>query len=207
MDERTVYIRMRQRMKAKVGEKLTIADLAQIVAQSPLKDEVGQVHIHTIAKEDKNVVVIDVMQVIANIHKQLPNVEIQSIGSPQTVIEILLQKRRLQPIYFLLIWLLLFVGSAVAIMNFHEDVSMAKVQRRIFWIITGNESAKPLLFQIPYSFGLGLGMIIFFNHLFKKRFNEEPSPLEVEMFNYEQAIDQYLIIHENKENEKNLNGD
>lgn len=207
MDEKTVYIRMRQRMQALVGEELTIADLSQIVAHSPLKDKIGQLLIHTISKEDKNVVVIDVMQAIAIIHKQFPDVDIQSLGSPQTVVEILLQKRRLQPVYFFFIWLLLFVGSATAIMNFHEDVSMAKVQQRIFWIITGNESSKPLLFQIPYSFGLGLGMIIFFNHLFKKRLNEEPSPLEVEMFHYEQAIDQYLIIHENKENEKNLHGD
>ena len=58
---------------------------------------------------------------------------------------------------------------------------------------------KPLFFQIPYSIGLGLGMIIFFNHVFKKRLNEEPSPLEVEMFNYQQDLDQYVIMHENKE--------
>ena len=55
------------------------------------------------------------------------------------------------------------------------------------------------MFQIPYSFGLGLGMIFFFNHVFKKRLNEEPSPLEVEMFNYQQDLDRYVIMHENKE--------
>ena len=42
-------------------------------------------------------------------------------------------------------------------------------------------------------------MILFFNHVFKKRFNEEPSPLEVEMFNYQQDLDQYVIMNENKE--------
>ncbi|KPC99373.1 hypothetical protein LR69_02359 [Geobacillus sp. BCO2] len=42
-------------------------------------------------------------------------------------------------------------------------------------------------------------MILFFNHWFRKRINEEPSPLEVEMFNYQQSIDQYVILHENKE--------
>jgi stage V sporulation protein AA len=43
-------------------------------------------------------------------------------------------------------------------------------------------------------------MILFFNHIFKKRINEEPSPLEMEMFNYQQNIDQYVIMYENKEN-------
>ena len=45
-------------------------------------------------------------------------------------------------------------------------------------------------------------MILFFNHVFKKRINEEPSPLEVEMFNYQKDIDHYVIIHENKESMK-----
>ena len=54
-------------------------------------------------------------------------------------------------------------------------------------------------FKFPIRIGLGLGMILFFNHVFKKRLNEEPSPLEVEMFNYQQDLDQYVIMHENKE--------
>jgi len=106
--------------------------------------------------------------------------------------------------FFILIWLLLFFGAALAIMNFHEDVSMQAVHQRIYKIITGKENLKPLILQIPYSIGLGLGMVLFFNHVFKKRLNEEPSPLEVEMFNYQQNLDQYVIINENKESMKRL---
>ena len=84
-------------------------------------------------------------------------------------------------------------------MNFHEDVSMQDAHQRLYKIITGKSVDKPLMFQIPYSFGLGLGMILFFNHVFKKRLNEEPSPLEVEMFNYQQDLDRYVVMHENKE--------
>ena len=66
-------------------------------------------------------------------------------------------------------------------------------------LLLGKSVEKPLIFQIPYSIGLGLGMIIFFNHVFKKRLNEEPSPLEVEMFNYQNDLDRYVVMHENKE--------
>lgn len=62
--------------------------------------------------------------------------------------------------------------------------------------------AHPLLLQIPYSIGIGLGMIIFFNRVFKKKFNEEPSPLKVEMFNYQQELDHYTVMHEQDEDEK-----
>jgi stage V sporulation protein AA len=92
-------------------------------------------------------------------------------------------------------------------MNFHDDVSMKSVQEKLYTIITGKNTPKPLLFQMPYSIGLGLGMILFFNHVFRKRINEEPSPLEVEMFNYQQNIDSYVVIHENKESMKQLDDD
>lgn len=89
-------------------------------------------------------------------------------------------------------------------MNFHEDVSMRDVHIALYEIITGERNDYPYLLQIPYSIGLGLGMIVFFNHIFKKRLNEEPSPLEVEMFNYQLDLDQYVAMHENQETIKDL---
>lgn len=50
-------------------------------------------------------------------------------------------------------------------------------------------------------------MVLFFNHVFQKRINEEPSPLEVEMFQYQQSLDQYVIVHENKDNMKQIADD
>jgi len=84
-------------------------------------------------------------------------------------------------------------------MHFHEDVSMPFVQQKLFHALTGRHVEKSLLFHIPYSIGIGIGMILFFNHVFKKKINEEPSPMEVEMFQYQQGIDQYLLMHENEE--------
>jgi len=75
---------------------------------------------------------------------------------------------------------------------------MEEVQQRLHYLLTGEEVEHPFWIQIPYSIGLGVGMILFFNHLFKKRINEEPSPLEVEMFKYQQDLDEYVILHENK---------
>ncbi|PAF13509.1 stage V sporulation protein AA, partial [Shouchella clausii] len=38
----------------------------------------------------------------------------------------------------------------------------------------------------------------------KKRLNEEPSPLEVEMFNFQLDLDNYFALKENKESMKYL---
>src|SRR5699024_4221207 len=90
------------------------------------------------------------------------------------------------------------------IMNFHYDVSMQEVQQKLHFLITGEKTEFPLWIQIPYSIGLGVGMLLFFNHWFNKRFNEEPSSLEIEIYNYQQNLDQYLGHYENKVNDSFL---
>lgn len=203
--EKTIYIRMRNRVLAKQDEKIYLMDLAQVIAPDEVVPLLKKLQIYQVTVEDKNIVIIDVMRIIRMITNLIEEVEVQSIGPAQTIIEVIMKKKQMSYPLFLLIWFLLFFGSAMAIMNFHDDVSMQSVQEKLFTIITGMKHSKPWVFQIPYSIGLGIGMILFFNHVFQKRINEEPSPLEVEMFNYQMDIDNYVIIHENKESMKQVN--
>lgn len=203
--EKTVYIRMRNRVMAKPEESIYLMDIAQIIAPETVIAELKKLKVHQISEKDKNIIIIDVMKVIRLISSLIEDVEVQTIGPAQTIIEVIIKKRQMSLPFFILIWFLLFFGSAMAIMNFHDDVSMRSVQEKLYRIITGVEDSKPWIFQIPYSIGLGLGMILFFNHVFQKRINEEPSPLEVEMFNYQMDLDNYVIIHENKESMKETN--
>jgi stage V sporulation protein AA len=201
---KTVYLRLCHRIQVDPNETVTIGDIAQIVAEPELEKKIKKTVIHRVNMKDKNYVVIDVMQVISEIKQIDDHLDIQTLGPSQTIIEIIYKKSSFSKVYFIAVWLLLFIGSALAIMNFHEDVSMQQVHQKIYTIITGKKEEKPLLLQIPYSIGLGLGMILFFNHVFRKRINEEPSPLEVEMFNYQQDLDHYLIMHENKESMRKI---
>ncbi|UZJ80767.1 MULTISPECIES: stage V sporulation protein AA [unclassified Fictibacillus] len=207
MEESTVYIRMRQKVQVVLQQPVTLGTVAQIVASPAAAKKLQDLIIHQVKPADKHLVVLDVMKVVKKIQDVLPNCDIQTVGPAQTILEIQFKKKKMAPVYFVLVWLLLFIGSALAIMNFHEDVSMQVVHQKIYFMITGSYNNQPLLLQIPYSFGLGLGMVLFFNHVFKKRLNEEPSPLEVEMFKYQQDLDQYVVIHENKETEKKIHGD
>lgn len=202
--EKTIYIRMRHRLQVRPHDSVKLQDAAQIIAEDSLLEKVKDQNIYTVTEKDQNIIILDVMKVIEVLTNEVNHLDIQIIGPTQTIVEVVYKKVGVSIPFFILIWLLLFFGAALAIMNFHEDVSMQAVHQRIFKIITGRENDKPLLLQIPYSFGLGLGMVLFFNHVFKKRFNEEPSPLEVEMFNYQQDLDRYVILNENKESMKRL---
>ncbi|WP_405388454.1 stage V sporulation protein AA [Peribacillus muralis] len=195
---------MRNRVQVNGNQAVRIKDIARIIGSEDEIRIIEEILLLTVKKEDRNIIVIDFAQVIMAIRKVDPHIEVETFGPSQTIIEIILSKKKMSFLTFALVWFLLFVGGAMTIMNFHVDVSMGEVHQKIFTIITGKVEEKPLLIQIPYSFGLGIGMILFFNHFFKKRFNEEPSPLEVEMFNYQQDLDRYVTMNENRENVRHL---
>ncbi|QQZ10974.1 stage V sporulation protein AA [Heyndrickxia vini] len=205
--ESLIYLRLRHRVEVRPDSIIKLSDIAQVIAPENDLADLNNLPVYQVTKIDKSSAVIDIMEVINVITKNYGAVDIQTVGPTQTIIEIIYKKKNVSIPFFIVIWILLFIGSALAIMNFHEDVSMRIVHQKIYRMITGNEVSKPLILQIPYSIGLGLGMIIFFNHIFKKRFNEEPSPLEVEIFNYQQDVDNYVTLNENKESIKRLDDD
>lgn len=199
-----VYVRMRNRVHVRQEQVLFVKDVARIIGPDEIVKTLEQTKLLKVSRADNNIIIIDLIHMIQCIRNVDPTIEVQTLGPAQTIIEVIYEKRRFSILSFLAVWFLLFIGAGITIMNFHVDVSMQEVHQKLFKIITGREDTKPLLIQIPYSFGLGLGMILFFNQFFKKRFNEEPSPLEVEIFNYQQDLDQYVIMHESKESIRHL---
>ena len=47
--------------------------------------------------------------------------------------------------------------------------------------------------RFRYSIGLAAGIIIFYNHIGGKRLTSDPTPLEVEMRNYERDVNQAIV--------------
>ncbi|WP_078545942.1 stage V sporulation protein AA [Litchfieldia alkalitelluris] len=202
--ENKVYIRLRHRIQVRPNELIRLGDIAQVITQGIEQNFLCNMPLYQITIQDKTIVVIDIIEIIKKVKDFDPKLTIETFGPPQTLVEVVYEKKKYSVAFFVAIWFLLFVGAALTIMNFHEDVSMQQVHQKLYLLITGEEVKQPLLLQVPYSIGLGLGMILFFNHIFKKRINEEPSPLEVEMFNYQQDLDNYMVMNENKESMKKL---
>ncbi|WP_425435867.1 stage V sporulation protein AA [Oceanobacillus senegalensis] len=199
-----VYLRMKKNVNIQQMRELLLEDIAHISSSdSKLKRKLEKTPIYRITNKDKNLVVIDSMLIIEHLNRVYHSIELQLIGPSQTIVRVISKKSSTPILIVACVWLLLFIGTAMTIMNFHYDVSMQEVQQKLHLLLTGKENEYPLWIQVPYSIGLGLGTLVFFNHWFNKRFNEEPSPLEVEIFNYQQDLDNYLNHHENKFNDRN----
>ncbi|MDN8587869.1 stage V sporulation protein AA [Chryseobacterium mucoviscidosis] len=208
----TVYVRLRSRIRIQRGRSVKLGDVAHLLT-SPEEQERRLLELELLrpGPEDGNLILIDILQIIPQIRRVLPDVTVELIGSGHTLVEVVVGSGKPSKSLFILVWLLLFFGSALTIMNFHADVNMQEVQIRIVEMITGRRDEHPYLFQVAYSIGIGFGMAVFFNHLFKKKWNEEPTPLEVEMFLYQQNVDKYVVIEEtermHEEERREMNAD
>lgn len=192
--DRQMFVRLKRRLVVQTGQTLRLGDVAQVIIPEGY-EELLKRPIYTVPA-DEHFVVLDVMQIIEKIIQYNPVLHIETVGNTEMILEVKEKSRPPSRIGLVLVWSVLFVGSGLAIINFHTDVSMPEVHQRIYYLLTGEVSERPLWIQIPYSFGIGMGMVLFFNHLFKRRFNEEPTPLEVEMNLYEESIDRYVIRNE-----------
>lgn len=194
----TVYLQLRSRVPITQGRVVTLGHVARILSDPEWEAPLRNLELVEPQKWDGNLLLIDLMQIIPKVQELIPGVKIEPIGPNHVLVEVVQNPRKPSLALFLLVWLLLFFGSALTIMNFHADVNMQEVQIRTVEMLTGKRDEHPYLFQAAYSFGIGFGMVIFFNHLFKKKWNEEPTPLEVEMFLYQENIDQFVVAQEYK---------
>ncbi|WP_042162627.1 stage V sporulation protein AA [Paenibacillus gorillae] len=192
-----LYLRLKKRISIRPRHKVTLGQVARLLAANDEQEQrLGDLVLYRHAKADGNRVVIDLLQIVKAIREAEPSLTVEAYGDPQVLIMVSEKPVKPRIVVLLFAWLLLFFGAGLAIMNFHTDVSMREVHIRIVELITGERTEHPLWFQIPYSLGIGLGMILFFNHLFRKRFNEEPNPLEVELYTYQENVNAYVIADE-----------
>ena len=72
------------------------------------------------------------------------------------------------------------------------------MQENMYYLFFEESKEVPKLLSIPYSIGLGLGIIVFFNHFSKITLTQDPTPIEIEMTTYEKETNASVIDHLNR---------
>lgn len=149
--------------------------------------------------------VMSVMEIITQIHEVYPSLEVNNIGESDFIITYEKAKQP-SPIYSwaktLFVCVLSFFGAGFSIMTFNNDVSVTKLFAQLYEQFTGTVSDGFTILEVAYSLGLGLGIIVFFNHFAGKKLTKDPTPMEVQMRTYEDNINKTLIESGNREPKK-----
>lgn len=199
-----IHVRLQTRIHRPVGAVLYIRDVAQLVGPESVVLALNAVAIRKTKANPNTVMVIDIMQVIDLIQKAYPEAHIQTYGDCECIVDVHDRPQQANVAFIVLVVLMLFLGSGLAIMDFHADVGMAHVHRVFYRMLTGHDTKYPYWIQVPYSLGLGLGMIVFFNRWFKKKVDRDPNPLDIEMQTYQDNVNKCVISQDQVEKAQRL---
>lgn len=141
-------------------------------------------------------VVVSVLKIMEQIHKDYPELEISNEGETDFIIEYVPfpEKREWVTITkTIVLCILIFCGAAFTIMAFNNDVGVGDVFAKFYHQVTGIESDGVTELEICYSIGLSFGILIFFNHVGRKKITHDPTPIQIEMRKYESDLDTAFI--------------
>ncbi len=197
----TVYLKIEQNVLVK-EPSVVLKDIAKITSTNrPLINKMKQLkiyHFRTPANQNKKKMqteVFSVLKIIELIGAEFPNVEIQNIGEKDFVLEYQPQKEAqwLSYLKTAVLCVLIFFGSAFTIMTFNNDVGVGEVFMDFYEQVMGTKSNGFTVLEVCYSIGLFLGIMIFFNHVGRKKITHDPTPIQVEMRTYEKDVDTTFI--------------
>ncbi len=192
----TLYLKIDRNVQVH-DEKVTIGDIAQILCTDKATENlVKTIGIPTAVNGKPGRHAMSVLEVMEQIQKEVKGLEINNIGEFDFIIT---YEKRKHPngiaawLKTVFVAFLAFFGSAFTIMTFNNDVDVPKLFAQIYFQFTGNRSDGFTVLEFCYSVGIGLGILLFFNHFAGRKFTVDPTPLEVEMRTYEDEIDTTLI--------------
>lgn len=197
----TLYLKIDQNVKV-TKPSVTLADLASLTCTNEaIVNKLKTMKVYRFPEPGagkgtkQGIVVVSVLKIIALIGKEYPNLEVQNLGSPDFVLEYVPteEAKWLGVLKASVLCVLIFFGSAFTIMTFNNDVGVADVFAKFYQQVTGKASNGFTVLEICYSIGLGLGILIFFNHIGHKKVTHDPTPIQVQMRTYEQDVDTTFI--------------
>lgn len=191
-----VYLRLRKELTLPSDAPVRLGEVAFILAEPQMESRLRRLELKVPAWNEGKYALVDIFDIVRTIRKEWPEADIEHFGEATTLIRRGGAAAKPRIVLIAFVWILLFIGSGLAIMNFHVDVSMMEVHQQMYRMLTGVKDDHPLVMQIPYSIGIGLGMLLFFNRVFRQKLNEEPNPLELELFTYQESIHQYVVKDE-----------
>lgn len=203
-----IYIKLKEKLIKTESVNVRLSDLCDVVCDDK---KVNDIIITTLIKDEYRNYSVSSVEIIKKILNYNKDMKVNVVGLTETIIEYKKKEKQNKLLNYMktfIVCVILFAGASTAIMSFHNETALPDVFDTYYKMFFGYESNNQLIIHIPYSIGLAIGIIVFFNHVFGKRFSEDPTPIEVEMVKYEsdQCKAENKILEHKKIKSKKLEG-
>ena len=182
---KTVYLKIRQLTKTD-KQDVYLSDVAEVYAEKKLLPKIKSIKLATFYRTKKDRICISSMQVISAIQQLDDTLDVNNIGESDFIID---YRKNQQPVWLsvilkIIVCIIIFIGSAYAIMAYNNDVSTIEIFEKVYrmsgvdWLMEYN------VCEIAYAIGLFAGIAVFYDHFAGKKMSKAPTPIEVSMNQY-----------------------
>ena len=192
----TLYLQLDQNIQVN-HPHVYLQDIAALsMSNQKLLNRLRVLPVATLDEKKPGRYVMSVSDLLKMIQKAEPSVDISPLGETDFIItyqtpSVTSELFRKVKIFF--VCLASFFGAAFSIMTFNNDVDLRNIFNEFYTLVTGKASSGFTILEISYSVGIGVGILFFFNHFGQMKLTDDPTPMQVQMRNYEDDVNKTLI--------------
>jgi len=202
MKPEEVYLKLPQSAQV-ANRKILLKDVAEIyTSDTETEKKIGNIILYTVSGDKNQKLIFSVMKLIETIQKEHPGLKIINIGEPDFIVEYKMPaapKKAMEYLKLVILSLVIFLGAAFTIMTFNTDVSVGEVFDNLYYLVTGTRKNSGSVLELAYCLGILLGILGFYNHFKGQKLHDDPTPIHIEMRNYEEEMNKAIIKDADRE--------
>lgn len=179
------------------NKKIYLRDVLEINGENKnLVKRLEDIILYTVSDQTEKKLFFSTMKLIDIMTKECPGIQLEMLGEVEFIVDYKApkeEKKWLEVIKLILLTCIVFIGASFTIMTFNTDVSVTDVFDHVYMLVTGTEKTKGSVLEIAYCVGVFVGILGFYNHFRFKKQKEDPTPIHVEMRNYEDQLEEVIL--------------
>ncbi len=192
-----IYIKPNEKITITGRKIVYLKDVGEIWIPEQTTASLENLVVYQIPEDTEKTYLISVIDIIKAITLKFPDATVNNVGEMDILLTYQKQYKQQNKVWLyskiVFISLILFTGASTSIMSFHSDAQIPKIFQNYYYIFFGEYNDMPLILAIPYTIGLAIGIILFFNHFSKIYVTKDPTPIEIEMTTYEKETNTSII--------------
>ncbi len=192
-----IYIKPNEKITITGRKIVYLKDVGEIWIPGQTTASLENLVVYQIPEDTEKTYLISVIDIIKAITLKFPDATVNNVGEMDILLTYQKQYKQQNKVWLyskiVFIALILFTGASTSIMSFHSDAQIPKIFQNYYYIFFGEYNDMPLILAIPYTIGLAIGIILFFNHFSKIYVTKDPTPIEIEMTTYEKETNTSII--------------
>lgn len=191
-----VYVKVPKSVQV-TNKKIYLRDVLEINGENTnLVKRLGDIVLYTVSDQTEKKLFFSTMKLIDLMTKACPGIRLEMLGEVELIVDYKApkeEKKWMEVLKLILLTFIVFIGASFTIMTFNTDVSVTDVFDHVYRLVTGTEKTKGSVLEIAYCVGVFVGILGFYNHFRFKKQKEDPTPIHVEMRNYEDQLEEVIL--------------